>query len=109
MYSVSEFLRTAAAITLIEEPCARSEVEAVLRRALEGANRQGSRLHELLVATDLARLLYDQGRDREADELLSPVYDSFTEGHQTQLLVEARRLLDAHRDADEPAERGRAH
>ena len=45
-------------------------------------------------ATSLARLRRDQGRIKEARELLAPVYDRFTEGFETADLKAARALLD---------------
>ena len=45
-------------------------------------------------ATDLARLWRDQGKVREARELLAPVYGWFTEGFDTLDLKEATALLD---------------
>jgi predicted ATPase len=44
-------------------------------------------------ATDLARFWRDQGKSRQARELLAPVYDWFTEGFDAQVLKEARVLL----------------
>ena len=41
----------------------------------------------------LARLWQDQGRRREAYNLLGPIYDWFTEGFDTKDLKEARALL----------------
>jgi predicted ATPase len=43
----------------------------------------------------LARLSRDQGRAREARELLAPVYGWFTEGFDTRDLKEAKAPLDA--------------
>jgi predicted ATPase len=41
----------------------------------------------------LARLLCDQGRRKEASELLAPVYGWFSEGFDTLDLKEAKALL----------------
>ena len=49
---------------------------------------------ELRAATSLARLWRDQGKVREARELLAPVYGWFTEGFDTRDLKEAKALLD---------------
>jgi hypothetical protein len=43
----------------------------------------------------MARLWRDQGKTREARELLVPVYGWFTEGHDTLDLREAKNLLDS--------------
>ena len=41
-----------------------------------------------------ARLMRDQGRTREAYELLAPIYAWFTEGFGTKDLKDAKALLD---------------
>jgi predicted ATPase len=50
-------------------------------------------LRQLRTATSYARLLRDQGRAREAYELLTPVYGWFTEGFATKDLKDAKALL----------------
>ena len=42
----------------------------------------------------LARLWQSQGKRQDAHELLTPVYEGFTEGFDTVDLQEARVLLD---------------
>ena len=49
---------------------------------------------ELRAATSLARLWRDQGRTREAHDLLAPIYGWFTEGFDTSDLKDAKALLD---------------
>jgi predicted ATPase len=71
-----------------------AEAEASLGRALFVAREQGARLWELRAATTLAKLWRDQGRRREAGDLLAPVYDWFTEGFDTPVLQAAKDLLD---------------
>ena len=68
--------------------------EASLGRALSVAREQGAKFWELRVATTLARLWRDQGRRREAGDLLAPVYGWFTEGFDTPVLQAAKDLLD---------------
>ena len=46
------------------------------------------------VAVSLARLRRDQGKLREARELLAAVYGWFTEGFDSRDLKEAKALLD---------------
>ena len=70
------------------------EVECALRTALELAEEQGAFLLKLRAATSLARLWRDQGKVREARELLAPVYGWFTEGFDTRDLKEAKVLLE---------------
>jgi predicted ATPase len=68
--------------------------ETAFRDALELARRQSGKLWELRAATSLARLWQQHGREKEARELLAPVYDWFTEGFDTSNLKEAKALLD---------------
>jgi hypothetical protein len=68
-----------------------NDARALLEFALDTARRQGARAWELRAATSLARRW-----PRTAAEVLSPLVHSFTEGHGTRDLVEARRTLTAH-------------
>ena len=67
--------------------------EVSLREALHYAGRQQARSFELRAATALARLLQMAQRRDEARAVLAPVYDWFTEGHDTADLSAARMLL----------------
>ena len=67
--------------------------EELYRRALSIAEEQGAKLWELIAATSLARLRRDEGRLREARDLLAPIYGWFTEGFDTPDLKEAKALL----------------
>jgi predicted ATPase/predicted Ser/Thr protein kinase len=67
--------------------------EASLREALNYAGRQQAKSFELRAAAALARLLHSEGRRDDARAVLAPIYDWFTEGHDTADLVDARTLL----------------
>ena len=69
--------------------------EAALRQAVNEARRQGSKGSELRAVKSLALLWHDQGRRVEAQDLLAPVYGSFTEGFDTADLKESKTLLEA--------------
>ena len=69
------------------------EVEACFEAALSLARQQGAKSYELRAATSLARLRRDQGRRREALDLLAPVHAWFTEGLDTPDLRDAEALL----------------
>jgi predicted ATPase len=71
-----------------------AEAEACFERALSVARRQSAKMWELRAAAGFARLRRDQGRRVEARDLLTPVYEWFTEGHDTPDLKEAKALLD---------------
>ena len=61
--------------------------------SLDCARRQQAKSWELRTSTSYARLLRDQGRASEAQDLLAPVYGWFTEGFDTPDLREAKALL----------------
>ncbi len=61
--------------------------------SLDWARTQQAKSWELRAATSYARLMREQGRAREAHDLLAPVYGWFTEGFDTADLIEAKGLL----------------
>ena len=63
-------------------------------QAIAVARQQRAKFWELRAATSLARLWRDQGKHAEARDLLTPVYNWFTEGFDTPVLKEAKALLD---------------
>jgi predicted ATPase len=79
-----------------EMPLANTQAAAErnYHQALEVAKWQRAKLWELRAATSLARLWRDQGKRREARDLLAPIYGWFTEGFDTPVLKDARVLLD---------------
>ena len=62
-------------------------------RALTVARQQQAKSWELRAAMSMARLWRDQGKRKEARDLLAPVYGWFTEGFDTRDLKEAKALL----------------
>jgi tetratricopeptide (TPR) repeat protein len=68
--------------------------EAAYRDAIDIARGFEARSDELRATTGLARLLRDTGRPEEAREMLSEIYEWFTEGHELPYLVEAKDLLE---------------
>lgn len=71
-----------------------SLAEENFRRAQEIARTQDAKSWELRAATSLARMLASQDRTAEAREVLTPVYQWFTEGFATGDLRLAKTLLD---------------
>ena len=71
-----------------------SDVEACFARAVARSHQQCATSLELRAGTSLARLWRDQGKVRQARELLAPVYGWFTEGFDTRDLRAAKKLLD---------------
>jgi predicted ATPase len=73
----------------------RTMAEESYRQALAIAKQQGARTSELVATMSMARLWRDQGKRDEARELLASVYNWFTEGLDTPVLMRAKALLDA--------------
>ena len=112
-WSAAEILRAHAAALLKEsekpilEPAGESaragatkilQAEQTLQQALTIARSQGALAWELRSATNLAELWQSQSRQREALDLLTPIYQRFTEGYATADVRKVRRLLDRLRD-----------
>ena len=93
---IAELLRCKGELLLLQgAPGAAAVAEDHLRQAFDWARRQGALSWELRAATSLAHLLRDRDRVGEARDLLTPIYERFTEGFGTADLREARRLIDA--------------
>ena len=58
------------------------------------ARQQQAKSWEMRAAISMARLWRDQGKRQQANELLAPVYNWFTEGFGTLDLKAAKALLD---------------
>jgi predicted ATPase len=67
--------------------------EDCFKRSLQIAESQKAKAWQLRTALSLARLYRSQGKDVEARNLLAPIYDSFTEGFETDDLRDAGVLL----------------
>jgi predicted ATPase/DNA-binding SARP family transcriptional activator len=67
--------------------------EESLIEAIRIAQQQEAKFWELRASIDLARLWHDQGKTKEAKQLLDGIYNWFTEGFETSDLMEAQALL----------------
>jgi predicted ATPase len=91
-YYDAELHRLRAEILLDKD--ADAAPEALFGQALEIARRQEAKTFELRAATSLARLWQRQGKRAAARTLLAPLYAWFTEGFDTQDLIDAKALLE---------------
>jgi adenylate cyclase len=71
------------------------EAEACFLKAIEIARKQQAKSLELRATMSLARLWQQQGKQKEAHQMLFEVYTWFTEGFDTQDLKDAQALLDS--------------
>ena len=72
---------------------AREEAGAAFRRAIHIASDQGAKMLELRASTALARLWARRSERKKALDVLTPIYDWFTQGLETPDLHLARTLL----------------
>src|SRR5262249_51972891 len=93
-WSLPEVLRVDAELLLWRGGAdAFSTAEAKLLHSRELARDQAAFALELRTALSLARLRLRQGRQDEAQQVLAPVYEKFTEGFATLDLRSARAML----------------
>jgi predicted ATPase len=90
----AEVNRLAGKLALLAPENNTKKAEAYFQRALSVSRQQQAKSCELRAAMSLARLWRDQGKVKQAAELLAPVYGWFTEGFDTLDLKEAKALLD---------------
>jgi predicted ATPase len=69
------------------------EAEECFHQAIHVARQQRARSLELRAAMSLGRLWQQQGKKDEAWQLLSDIYDWFTEGFDATDLRQAKALL----------------
>jgi predicted ATPase len=81
-------------ILLKRDPANTAPAEDAFLTAIAVAQQQKARSFELRAAMSMARLWRDQGKRRQAHDLLAPVYGWFSEGFETLDLKEAKALLD---------------
>ena len=70
------------------------EAEECFLEAIEIARKQQAKSWELRATTSLARLWQQQGKQKEGHQMLSDIYNWFTEGFDTKDLQEAKALLE---------------
>ncbi len=73
---------------------AKAEAEACFLKAIDISRKQQAKSLELRATMSLARLWQQQGKRSEAHDLLSKIYNWFTEGFDTKDLQEAKVLLE---------------
>jgi predicted ATPase len=91
----AELHRLKGDLLLLQSTDNQPEAETSFQQALNIARQQQAKALELRAAISLCRLWQQQGKYGETRELLTPIYDWFTEGFDTTDLVEATMLLDA--------------
>ena len=78
----------------IRNPQLEAEAEACFHKAIEVARQQQAKSLELRATTSLARLWQQQGKQKDAHQMLAGIYGWFTEGFDTADLQGAKALLE---------------
>jgi len=92
---VAELLRIKGELMLLDGASdAIPAAEQLFVQSLDLARQQGALSWELRAATSLARLHQNQSRREIARNVLTPIFNRFTEGFQTKDLLTAKALLD---------------
>jgi class 3 adenylate cyclase len=92
-WAEADVYRIAGEIALRSSQPDVAKAEVQFERALSVARQQEAKSWELRAAMSMARLWRDQGKPKQARELLAPIYGWFTEGFDTRDLKEAKALL----------------
>ena len=90
----SELYRVKAELLLAHSEKNRLKAESSFQKAIEVARQQSAKSFELGATIGLSRLLKQQGKSREAFDVLSDIYNWFTEGFDSSDLQEAKNLLE---------------
>ena len=72
---------------------AEKKAEECFYQSITIAKRQKAKSFELRTSVSLCRLLQKQSKKKEARQLLTKIYNWFTEGFETRDLIEAKTLL----------------
>jgi predicted ATPase len=93
-WAEADIQRTAGEIAVMSPERDEAKAETYFEHALAIARAQQAKSWELRAAMSMARLWRDQGKRRQAHDLLAPVYGWFTEGFDTLDLKEAKALVE---------------
>jgi class 3 adenylate cyclase/predicted ATPase len=92
-FCLPEIHRIKGELLLARSANDRDTAEAAFGEALSVARALHAKFLELRAAVSMARFWRDQGKVRQARDLLAPAYGWFTEGFDTHDLKEAKTLL----------------
>lgn len=91
---IGDLYRLKGELLLIQDSANAAVAEECFHTAIKFNRGQSAKWWELLAATNLARLLKQQGRLEEARAMLAEIYNWFTVDFDTADLKDAKALLD---------------
>lgn len=92
--SMIELIRLNGKLLLQQSPQNRNAAESLFVSAIKLAQTAGAKMRELQVKMSYGQLLASGGRFEKAHTTLQQTYESFTEGFDTNVLREAKQLMD---------------
>ena len=90
----AELLRLKGELLLAQSDQSVQAAEECFCEALKIAQGQHAKMHELRVATSLAKLWKKLNKSDDAKRILNSVYSRFTEGIDNRDMIEAKNVLD---------------
>ncbi|MEE8262346.1 MAG: hypothetical protein V3R83_07790, partial [Gammaproteobacteria bacterium] len=90
----ADLFRLKAQLLLHMKPSKSNDAEIAFQQALKIARKQGCKARELQTAIELGQLWQSQGRQREAHDLVAPIYGCFPNSSNSVYLKNAKSLLE---------------
>jgi tetratricopeptide (TPR) repeat protein len=90
----ADLFRLKAQLLLHMKPSKTDDAESAFQHALKIARKQGCKARELQTAVELGRLWLNQGKRREAHDLIAPVYGCFPNSSNSVFVKNAKSLLE---------------
>jgi predicted ATPase len=90
----ADLFRLKAQLLLHTRPGKTDDAESAFQHALKIARKQGCKARELQAAIELGRLWQSQGKQRDAHNLIAPVYGWFSNSNNSVCVKNAKALLE---------------
>jgi class 3 adenylate cyclase/predicted ATPase len=90
----ADLFRLKAQLLLQMNPDKTGDAETAFQEALNIAREQGCKARELQIATELGRLWQSHGKQREAHDLVAPIYGCFPNSSECVSVKNAKVLLE---------------
>lgn len=90
----ADLFRLKAQLLLHTKPGKTGDAESAFQQALQIARKQGCKARELQAAIGLGRLWQSQGKQRDAHNLIAPVYGWFPNSSNSICVKNAKALLE---------------
>jgi tetratricopeptide (TPR) repeat protein len=90
---ISDITRLKGDVILLISPENFEEAESYFKRAIDIARKHETKMYELKASMSLSELWHNKGDTSKGKQLLTSIYEKFTEGYKTADLIKARDIL----------------